>query len=236
MKSTYIIIFLSLVTLSLNTSCKKKDKKPSDTPTPSTPACDTTFIDNYINDTIFPSEYLMTYPGSEWNYDNGTTVVCDQWENIPIAATTTSGECVTVTKNFHFLPHCTSAPFYVAYDREVSISNPYVTKLTPILDTAVGMFYQNNYSYVGWQSPYAVTTVYETFAVVEKLDSLEVLSVTYPEVIHVRKHIQATGYNEGSATYHYYYAKNVGLIKSFTGEYTYIQNEKNLTSYTIGPH
>jgi len=234
MKLTALPILLLFVITSLGVSCKKKDKKP-DNSTVANETCDTTFINNYINDTIFPSDYLMTYPGSEWNYDNGTTVTCDAWENIAFTSTTSNDNCDTVTKSYHFLPLCNSSPYYIAYNKEIDIANPFNTKSIPLVDTTVGVFHQNNYTIVGWQSPYHITHINETYSVEEKLNSLEVLSVTYNDVIHVRRYVVGTGHSPGTATYHYYYAKNVGLIKSYTGEFT-VQNEKKLVSYTIGPH
>lgn len=237
MKSTILPVLFLLVITSLGVSCKKKDIQPENQD-PATEACDTTFVNNYINDTIFPSDYLMTYPGSEWHYDNGSTVTCDAWENIAIAATTTSGNCVTVTKDYHFVPHCSSSPYYIAYNKElVAIANGFKTKPIPLIDTIVGASYYDNYSFAGWQSPYEITHVDQYFTVVEKLESYDVLSVTYPDVVHVR--LQIHGYNnhsEGTTVYHSYYAKNVGLIRSYTGDNPDPGSEKKLVSYTIGPH
>jgi hypothetical protein len=234
MKLTALPVLLLLVIASLGVSCKKKEIKPGTT---ISGCMDTTFVDNFYNDTIFPSEYLMTYPGSEWNYDNGTTVTCDAWENVAFAVPTVNDQCVTITKDYHFLPHCSSEPRYIDYNKNVTITNPNKTKSTPLLDTVLGVFYQDSYT-LGGPPPYEVAQVYRSFEVIEKLNSMDVLSVTYSDVIHVRINVQEYSDHFTPYTYDYYYAKNVGLIRY---SYTYEPNdppitEKNLVSYIIGPH
>lgn len=232
MRLTFIISFLLLAVFSVNVSCKKKDKTPH-----STGGCDTTFVHNYINDTIFPSEYLMTYPGSEWNYDNGTTVTCDAWENVAFAAPTTNDDCVTVTKDHHFLPHCSSEPIYLSANMEVFIDNPDRTEYLQIIDTTVGVFWEDSYVEYYGQTPY--WSVSRSMEVIEKLESMEVLSVTYQDVIHVRKKIikyAIGGIGSHPYAYDYYFAKNIGLIKYVYDPYDAPVTTKNLVSYTIGPH
>jgi len=239
MKLTALPILLLLVITSLGVSCKKKDTKPVDTTTyPNPYEYDTVYVDNYINDTIFPSDYLMTYPGSEWNYDDGTTVTCDAWENVAVSTTVFQSPTYTVTRSYHVVPHCSSEPIYISGSNYLDMTDPMRSRIVGLVDTTVGEFYEDSYV-LGEPYPGSYVHVSRSVEVVEKLPFMEVLSVSYPDVIHVRKHmLYYDGDHEFPYTYDYYYAKHVGLIR-YTD--TYLpndppQSEKNLVNYTIGPH
>lgn len=234
MKLTALPVLLLLVTASLGVSCKKKEIKPGTT---ISGCMDTTFVDNFYNDTIFPSEYLMTYPGSEWNYDNGTTVTCDAWENVAIAVPTTSSNCVTVTKSHYILPHTSLDYPYIYGNQAIKTDSPNESMSYQLLDTIVGVY--DSFSYIVGTYP-DHCNIGVTYEVVEKLTSMDVLSVTFQDVIHVRKTVTVNcPHSPGMPPPNivdYYYAKNVGLIREINDPDQSIPVTKNLLSYTIGPH
>jgi hypothetical protein len=234
-----IPFLISVLVLSVSFSCKKKEVEKDTTPPASSASTyDTTFIDNYLNDTVFPSPYLMTYPGSTWNYDDGSVTECDQWANVVYAETAFANNAYTVTRTHCILPHTNKYNFpYVFYDQVLKITNSSNSRKIQMVDTVVGEFYTGSY----------VTGVYpnhciysDTLEVVELLSSMQVLSTIYYNVIHIKQksdtYCPHSSNSVPSIYIHSYYSKNVGLIKQTIIQDGHPDQENNLMNYVIGSH
>lgn len=221
----------SLVLVFILLSCKK------DKVVDSVPPCPTTYIENYTFDTVFPSDYLMTYPDSWWEYSDGVIDSCYSWEETSVNRATYQGNCKTITKDKQILPFTNYG--HILYDSYLSTYLNNESVINKYLDTVVGIFINENYSVYGTNGQdngYHKTRKKE---VVELFDTFTVGATTYSDVIHV---------HELDSTYYFhvyngpywrkdsYYAKNVGLIRvssSFVGQ-PYIT--RDLVNYYIAPH
>lgn len=221
-----ISLFILLFSLGLFVSCKKKDLP-----------CDQT-NENFTNDTILPSDYLMTYPGSWWEYNDGTLDSCSNWENVTYKEVNTCNGCVITNLDHHYLPRSTR---YGILDFESVVNN----------------YNQNGsefYQFIGGQnigdlfyfesspsSPNAPTPVtYLTYRYLENhFATYEVQNQTYNDVIVTRRErytiVNDTLSNGG---YRSFYAKNVGLIKEVV--YNNIDGPPvdsiELVNHFIAPH
>ena len=232
MKHLIAILSISIVVI----SCKKESVEPIpiDSNTNTTSPCDTTFIYDNILDTIHPSDYLMAYPGSWWEYSDGSTIDATSWSEVAISSKTIQDNCVTITYDNVILPSYNG--YSVANKSYVFEVSSTETRLEPILDTTIGTFYQKNYYY---GSGSASSTHTHTFSLEEKLNSLTVNGVIYGDVLHVKyryeiSHYQGYGPDE---IIDRYFAKNVGLIKEIRFEEINSSTDTfNLVNHFIAPH
>ncbi len=228
---TIVICFFLMLTTALP-SCKKEKKPEPASPVPS--GCDTTFNASYNPDTILPSPYLMTYPGSVWNYDDGTAESCTAWEQVGIEETTTAGNCVTVHKTYTIVPKTTFG--YIYGENYLYLKpNHKTTEYIPFLTMQPGVFY----THYSTQNDAAYSVIKDTLSVAEILDSMEVLGNMYYDVIHVHKYHSQYYPFIGSgpvSTTEFYYANQVGLIRKDLYWNSTVPVITNLVSYTIGPH
>jgi hypothetical protein len=218
--------FLSLLTAGLFlASCKKTDNS----------VCKTIYTEQTDNDTVLPSPYLMTYPGSVWVYDDGTTTTCNTWEQVGLIETSQSNGCKTVHTTHVIAAHTSFG--YIQGINELVFPGTEQTSLSkPLLSETTGTFYEHvtqlHYDQFGG-------TDTETRNVLELLDSLTVLGVTYYDVIHVSQSDQYMSnhtYSGGFTFKHSYYARHIGLIRATESVNTDPPSIRNLVSYTIGPH
>lgn len=242
MKTAASISSVVLFFLFLFSSCKK-DKEAttpnSGTVAPPASATDTTVVNIYTNDTVFTSDYLMAYPGSQWHYDDGTTESCHAYEQVAIAALTHNGANVTITKTYKILPNFSLFKHFVMGSEIVNTNDPNKTKIYPIVQTAIGEFYNNSDSFGAGTMNAGSNETHSS--VTELLDEMTVSGITYNQVIHVHTTTARWYYHNPQAPFpypcDYYFAKNVGLIRS---EVSSINNPelviKNLVNYQIGPH
>lgn len=202
--------------------------------------CDTTFVQNYSYDTVYPSSYLMTYPGSWWAYDDGSIDSCFNWATVSISNNTNQGNCVTVYEDKKILPF-SSFGYFSYVSKVVPYTNYKPTWIEPFLDTIPGtfmdyLFTDYVYDYLG-DSVQTQTTIQKN--VVEHLDSMEVGGVFYHDVIHVHTYHSINYYqlyNSPFWNYDYYFAKNIGIIRLSTANGNQIAETKNITNYYIAPH
>ncbi len=202
------------------------------------PDCPTTYIYDNNFDTVFPSNYLMTYPGSWWEYSNGTIDSCSYWEGISVFRSTYQGNCQTITEDKQILPVTNYG--HISFDSYVyTYLNGKSSTIQRYFDTVVGVFINDYYSVSatnGSDNGFNKTLKKE---VVEMFDSFTIGGTTYTDVIHVHV-LDSTYYHHiwggpyGSADY--YYAKNVGIIrKSFSNQgQPYVT--RDLVNYYIAPH
>lgn len=223
-----LIVYLFTIFV-LITSCKKEAviEEP----------CSTTIIENHSYDTIFPSEYIMAYPGSWWEYDNGLIDSCEYWEAIPIRSTITSEGCLIVNEDMWVLPEALTYHGIVANDKSVYTPVDCTsTTFRPILDTTIGIFYQNQKIVSDGQYSYEMNSSAETIA---RLDSLTIGTITYYDVLQIEMicsiyyfHIM----NGPTYTSQYWFAKNIGMIKFQLFQNGMPSSEGELIDYYIAPY
>jgi hypothetical protein len=207
--------------------------------------CDTTWVDHYTGDTIHPSPFLATYPGSYWEYDNGDRDVSVDWHEMPIYSwSENEAGCPVVTRTFVYVCHLTSddpvfQEWYVCGTNRL-INKDEHTELRPIVGE-VGMTYHSAESSepdVDFGSSW--TKNYD-FKVVSLLPTMEVHGETYENVLHT-KEVHEFYYNKFYSdkfysTFNSYYAEKKGLIYR---ESSYVlwgweDQEQSLTNYHIAP-
>lgn len=199
------------------------------------PPCDTTFVEDYSYDTILPSDYLMTYPGSWWQYTNGTMDSCDGWSVVSLNQLAANGNCITVYKDYKILPRTSFG--HIAFDTQViPLPKHAPPKQWRLLDTLVGSFL--DYTAYGGEGEGSYKETLQR-NVVEKLPSLEVNGVTYQDIIHVHSYRKILYYHVWSGPFwntETYYARNVGIIKVVSSYVNENPVTKELISYYIAPH
>lgn len=231
MKLTIPFFALSLLVL----SCKKDNPAP---PSSSDQSCDTTFIYNYTNDTVFPSDFLMAYPGSWWEYDNGEVDSCTSWEAVPWRVVTNSDGCVFVNEDQKILPKGMLYAEYIANDHSLwNAAELNSTTFTPIIDTIIGVFSDyTTYSGTGMNA----YSDHRTRELVDRIDSMVLGSYTYYDVLHVKYvwdiNMISPVYSGPKTIRESWYAKNVGLIKWTTAYNGSIYEDVELVNHYIAPH
>ncbi|MFT5818886.1 MAG: hypothetical protein ACI8ZM_000107 [Crocinitomix sp.] len=227
------IILLSLVAFA---SCRKDPIIPKHIPT-----CDTTFRKTYTFDTIYPSEYLMAYPGSWWEYDNASRVDCENWEYIPVLTQSKNESgCLQVESNYAYYPKIAGAHYqYVAGNSGLGTnSDPFKTNISKLI-----LKPWETEDYIGSTTDDYVTKVWKELH--ESFDSLEVGGIMFYDVIDVRTQSQISYYEldgAGPMSYtHNYYSKGIGLIQTIqyynTGsDETGAMIQKLITGFYIAPH
>jgi hypothetical protein len=207
------ILFILLCMLSV-VSCKKDTLEPQ----PVEPCINIT--ENHTYDTILPSDYLMTYPGSWWEYSNGDIDSCISWEQVIINASTESPEgCLMVSEDIKILPLCHfkhlihGSAYYSFESRVFPNSDHTTTRHQRVIDTIPGQI-----DYHSTSSGSSSRT--NIISIVDHLDSMEVGGVIFYDVIHVKESWSMyDSMAPGGPTYYneYFYAKNVGAIRKIIG-------------------
>jgi len=96
-------IFILLIGLAFS-ACRKDQIVPPEEPELVIQSYDTVLTDLSLNDTIHPSEYLMCYPGSWWEYSDGTTETSKKWKLVDQYDLTTIDSTIYITKTSNILP------------------------------------------------------------------------------------------------------------------------------------
>ncbi len=213
-------------------SCKNDDDLTTDEP------CEPVITKNYSYDTIFPSDYLMTYPGSWWEYSDGSIDSCKLWDSVPIHNTTSSGSCLFVDEDMWILPEGTNnIRGHICYDKNLITPNDYTSSyFIPFYDTLIGKFHEA--TYLGGEGVYTYSS-YCKKETLERSDSMLVGSNTYFDVLHIKVTSSTTYYHTGSGpTYvsEYYFAKNIGLIRYIRINNGSVTKVIELVNYYISPH
>lgn len=230
---SFISSFLFLLLVASIQSCKKDNVEDLYGP----PPCDTTFIQNYSFDTVYPSDYIMAYPGSWWAYDDGFTDSCFNWATVSIINNTYAGNCVTVHEDKQILPRTTFG--FISFESKVSTVGYNTTSVLQLLATNPGVFLHEVTEVPSSPNSQDAHKNTHTKEVVEHLDSMEINGVIYFDIIHVQDYLKIYYYHLWNGpfwTNDYYYARNVGLIKQNTKYVGSPYHERTLTSYYIAPH
>lgn len=237
MRYSFFVLILFIL------SCKKDTTQPPVPAAPppvedTLPPCDPQITANHSYDTIYPSDYLMAYPGSWWEYDDGFIDSCTSWQEVLIHYTTSVGSCKFVEEDLWILPekllYCGGN---IAYNLNVRTPDDFgSTSFGKIYDTVPGVYSTSSSS--GGEGTYSYTST-STTEMMPQLDSLLVNGTTYYDVIHKKISVYVYYYHAGGGpTYYtdYYFAKDVGLIMHSFSSNTGILNEYKLVNYYIAPH
>lgn len=201
------------------------------------PPCDTTFIQNYSFDTVYPSDYIMAYPGSWWVYDDGQIDSCFNWATVSVVNNTYAGNCVTVHEDKKILPRTTFG--FISFESKVSTIGYNPTSVSQLLATNPGVFLHIITEVPSSPNNQDAHKITQTREVIEHLDSMEINGVVYYDIIHVYDYVKTFYYHISNGpywTHDYYYARNIGLIRKYI---TYVgtpYHECTLSSYYIAPH
>ncbi len=182
--------------------------------------------DNPTSPTINPLPYYPAYPGSYWIYTNGDTIkVADKYGLYSYCSDYPNGPIDTEL----FLPIITLRGDSLAYVKEYSFSNKYVSfyvpNFSPFFSQNIGIFYQSNNH--GPIQTYGETVKVDT--------SITIDSVKYENVI-ITVYYDSQYYGSQYATLREYYAKNIGLIKRERRDFptdTLFTTELELKDYYI---
>jgi hypothetical protein len=177
--------------LLLFANCKKKEFKDIE--------CQPVITINHSNDTIFPSDYLMAYPGSWWKYSNGIIDSCKAWTVIKVRTTSTANECQYVEEDQWIVPEKLKYnKGFIANTREISTPDDLSSSSQiPIISESIGIFYNYSYSTSEESSQYNYYRQI-TNQLIEKLDSMQVGAKMYYNILHIR-YIDKTTYYAISA-------------------------------------
>lgn len=217
-------ILLSVLLLSALISCKKKVE----------PSCKDSITDNFINDTIYPSDYLMAYPGSWWEYSNGYVDSCTHWESIPFSKISNS-TCTSVQYDYHVLPVLSSlGP--VHYDSKVYKpgSSAVETQLAPLYEAASGVLFSKTFEFNGGEQYVTVTSFGHH-------DSISINGTMYYDVMETQLHEEFYFYQTGSGTNTrsiFFFERNTGMVARYREMNGSPMNADtlNVVNYYIAPH
>lgn len=225
MKPIAAIILLFTIVV----SCKKEPAVQ--------PPCQPVIVQNYSGDTIFPSDYIMAYPGSWWEFDNGFIDSCDSWQAVAIRSTANFNDCIHVNEDQWVVPEGLFYAECVAFDHQILPQPNYnSTEFYPILDTLVGVFHETTES--GGSGIYSYID-YITIETLERLDSMAIGANTYYDVLHVKfERDKYYGHVNGGPifTQYFWLAKNTGLIKWVREENGSVVEDIELVDHYIAPY
>ena len=200
--------------------------------------CDTIFLGDAILETVLPSQYLMTYPGSWWLYSDGTRDTSFYWDEASIFQKEEIGDTVIIHEERFIGPynriHGRSGVLH--FEKLVTTdSTSYETSVYRYLKTEVGVFYYSYRSFDYDEHTQGYTS--DRREVIAIHDSLELNGVTYIDVIHVKEG-NAFWWDlnpGGGTTYHRYYSKGIGLVYS-TAMGVDDNWDRALVDHFIAPH
>ena len=216
-------LFLLVITCTVFGGCKKAE------------FCPKGYVVNeqHSLDTIYPSEYFAAYPGSWWEYTDGTKDTCNSWEEVRVWVSQEDSECPIVSEDLVYLPenlfhhpgHIYGNQYVQTLDGELN------TEFKPLLDTLAGII-------DSYRSSSTTTVTVETIA---NMDTMSVNGIIYHDVIHMRHEFQQYYWQTLSgppATYYdLYYARNIGLIKRTFWRYGFQEETViELVDYNIANH
>lgn len=188
-----------LVLFVLFVSCQKEEWDP----------CSTKVHEMHSYDTIFPSDYLMTYPGSWWEFSDGSVATCSAWEAVSIAEITPVGCGQLVEEDMHVLP-TTSFAQYIAYDSKVVSSANYSHSTTYVPLFSTDVTFEEIY-----QTGVPGSSTSTTITAMGHYDVFNFDGETFYDVLHT-KYIVVPYYdffgNGPPQGYHRFYAKDIGFV------------------------
>ncbi|MFK7784453.1 MAG: hypothetical protein AB8B56_05010 [Crocinitomicaceae bacterium] len=224
MRLTISLLALSIIAV----SCKKEDPPQAD--------CEPVVIQNNNIDTIFPSDYIMAYPGSWWVYDDGFIDNCTSWEAVPIRTKNTYNGCIYIHEDMWILPKGNIFNNLTAFDKAIlNYPDSNSTRKIPIFDTLVGTFYDSLIEGGSGEHAYTQNWTGETL---DRIDSMTIGVNTYYDVIHVRTIVDWNYDLQSDATYivDRWFSKGVGMIKWIRSLNGWISTDVELVDHYIAPY
>jgi hypothetical protein len=222
-------------------SCKKDEPiTPNPTPTEEEDeiiiqSYDTIITDLSTNDTIFPSDYLMCYPGSWWAYSDGNYYESQVWEQVDQYSLSTVDSTIYVTKKSHILPNHTYYKFVSDQTRiepSGGVSHTYVRQL---LSENLNEQFHSNYEQTGEGFDYSTRTT--TLETTDLISTLHTSTGSYHDVLKIEYRSQLWFYHAGEGPLYssdYYYARDIGLVR--TVNFYANTDTIDLVNYHIEPY
>lgn len=218
--------FLIVVVILLN--CKKETTEECISGT-------VTIVEEHSFDTVYPSNYIMAYPGSWWEYDNGSIDSCFDWISQKTYISNRNGNCYNSRENIRFMPRTSFGIIKGGYSILGVIDPRYTTGYFPLTDTESpsGWIYSRRHN--------TQFTISISLIKIEKLDSFEVLGIMYHDIVHSQYSEAAKSKvtNPQPAIREYYFAKNIGIIQTSIYGDIFIRNftdTARLMNHFIYPH
>lgn len=231
--------YLLFIPIFVLVSCKKDDLNPE--PLPEV-ICDTTFIESPAL-SVLPSEYLMAYPGSWWEYDGGNKIECVDWVSFPVyKKSQNESGCLIVEKQCYTLPLIKDSldNDYVVSgaNRIYSDSSNFeqqIFKQIGELGQTWGYTYQTKYSNHKYDTETRIKWKCDSSFATKFLDGN-----LYNDVIYIEQEVDYHHFHENHSfitVNGYYYARYIGLVKvSCISDDWGWNYERSLTDYYIAPH
>lgn len=219
------IKFILVILVIVSFGCNQDDIVPQ--------FCETGSIvtQNHSFDTIYPSDFIMAYPGSWWEYSDGSIDSCLYWESMFLRTSSDSANCTLVDEDIVIVPEKLNYHFGNIFGDQEFYTTQFSSVFKPILDTVVGVFYTSSSTSGHMRTIYSRETL-------DRLPSFEVNGVIYFDILKVEHRTEYQGIGISSPPDHVaelYFAKNVGLIKQRTLAWME-WSEKELVDYYIAPH
>ncbi|MDB4088700.1 hypothetical protein N9544_03655 [Flavobacteriales bacterium] len=203
----------------------------------------THIIEQHSFDTINPSNYIMAYPGSWWEYDNGSIDTCKGWFAQKTERNERDGSCLNVNEDLIYIPRTSIGKIFNG-SLIFTNSDYQETKYVELIDV------NKSNTGVSWGTgsyPFADGDRHSgskiiKSEIIEHLDSFQVNGIMYYDIIHcqISDKITHFKYNTPPPTFNdYYFAKNIGLIKKsrsrapFT---SYYSDTTRIINHYIAPH
>lgn len=191
-------------------------------------------------DTIYPSDYIMAYPGSWWEYDNGKIDSCFEWIPQKTYSINKMDNCTYSYENLQYLPRTSFGTIKGDYVIEgVQVDNntqyiPWTNTLAALGEVAIWKINVTNY-------PYSGTTYQIHLEKMEKLDSINIGGIIYYDIIHCKLNQQLYAFKSPgkipNTIYDYYFAKNIGIIKKSSSRRPFYYSDTSiLINHYIAPH
>lgn len=191
--------------------------------------CDKTICTNSVaelegTDTIYPNAYYPAYPGSWWEYDDGTREAVDlEWHNLTIdAGKSQLWKCSHTVQKQVVVPKIQN--IYLHGDKSIYADGRLVDQL--FSDEAEWVKWENDCpNAAGCEAVRTRVAVHPEY---------EVNGTTYSEVLEIRE--DSYVYQADISKYDsdvYFYANNIGLIRLIDHDYEGNADTMNLVDYHI---
>lgn len=199
------------------------------------------FMKDHSLDTVYPSNYLMAYPGSWWEYtnskDSSERYYCDAWEEVLLYDRIISDGLPFIVERKKVLPHTSFGLIYKNY-RVRSYPETRKHRLDTLLYPTPIVIRDISRNHVIAPGPGRTWSSSDKIWV-ETIPNLVVRGKTYYDIVLTR-HVNSYATKIGNPVFKdvsSYYAKNVGLIKEVRGGIDFgLKDSIELVSYFIAPH
>ncbi len=210
-------------------SCKKEVAQP----------CLVNVFTQVFNDTLQPSDYLMLYENSWWEYSNGKIDTC---VNISFPQKDIDPDgCKRVTIDYY---PTTTTPMLGTVDGDISLVNPnkLVSKTLgiPLISDQIGTIYHGYYVVGSGTMSGEKTWLVTSYG---HHNSITINQVTYYDIYESKVerytyYWHAPGGPAPEFGYHFFFAKDIGVVgyKNLYGTNPVSSDTFNLVDYYIAPH